>query len=99
MNPYRLSFRNVGWRGRVGFIVAAALGIAVTIAVSVLSLGLALVLLPIVAIAFFIGRWRLRKLMAAAEADLRAQQRERAGDPPGQRTIETDYSVIDEERR
>ena len=80
---------NLGWRGRIGLVLATAVGLAAAIALIVLSLGLALVLLPVVAVAFVIGRWRLRNLMDEA-----AQQR-----PGAQRTIEIDYSVIDGEDR
>ena len=92
MAQYTMKLANIGWRGRIGLVVATAVGLAAAIALIVLSLGLALVLLPVVAVAFVIGRWRLRKMMDEA-----ARQRPDAG-----RTIEIDYTVIngkDRDRR
>ena len=80
---------NLGWRGRIGLVVATAIGLAAAIALVVLFAGLALVLLPVVAVAFVVGRWRLKKMMDEA-----AQQR-----PGPQRTIEIDYTVIDGRKR
>jgi galactitol-specific phosphotransferase system IIC component len=85
MAQFSMKLGNLGWRGRIGLVVATAIGLAAAIALVVLSLGLALVLLPVVSVAFVIGRWPLKKLMDEA-----AQQR-----PGDQRTIEIDYSVID----
>lgn len=85
MAQYRLPFGKLGWRARVGLVVATALGLAAAIALVLLSLGLALILLPVAAGAFVVGRWRLNKLMADV-----ARQRADTG-----RTIEIDYSVID----
>lgn len=84
MAQYSMKLANIGWRGRIGLVIATAVGLAAAVALIVLSLGLALVLLPVVAVAFLIGRWRLRKMMNEA-----AQQRPDAG-----RTIEIDYTVI-----
>jgi membrane protein implicated in regulation of membrane protease activity len=93
MATYRsFQFSRIGWRGQLGLILAVALGLAAAAALIILSLGLALVLLPIVAIALFIGRWRLSRLMA--EAQKRAQERERAASG---RVIETTYDVVDED--
>ena len=85
MAQYSMKLGNLGWRGRIGLVVATAIGLAAAIALVVLSLGLALVLLPVVAVAFVIGRWRLKKMMDEAAS-------QRLGT---QRTIEIDYSVID----
>ena len=91
---YRLQFTRLGWRGQLGLVLAAALGIAAAIALVVVSLGLALVLLPIVAIALVVGRWRLNRLMAEAVRNQHERQRDTAG-----RMIETDYVVIDDDER
>jgi membrane protein implicated in regulation of membrane protease activity len=85
MAIYNLTFADLRWRGRIGLVVATAVGLAAAIALVVLSLGLALVLLPVVAVALVVGRWRLRKIMDEA-----ARERPDAG-----RTIEIDYRVID----
>jgi cytochrome c-type biogenesis protein CcmE len=76
MAQYRLSFGNIGWRGRLGIVVATAVGIAAAIALVLLSLGLAIILLR----------------------DYRERQ-EAPGESPATRTIETDYTVIDDKRR
>lgn len=96
MAQYRIQLDKLGWRARVGLVAAVALGLAAAIALVIVSLGLALILLPVVALAVVIGRWRLRKMMMEAEAALRAQRSERAEQ---QRVIETEYTVIDGERR
>ena len=96
MAQYRIQLDKFGWRSRVGLVVAVALGLAATIALVIVSLGVALILLPVVALAVVIGRWRLRQMMTEAEARMRAAQSERAEQ---QRVIETDYTVIDGERR
>ncbi len=82
----------LGWRGQIGLVLAVALGLAAAGALVILSLGLALVLLPIVAIALFIGRWRLRKLMAESEREWQAEQRYESG-----HIIETGYAVVDDD--
>jgi hypothetical protein len=98
MAQYRLSFGNIGWRGRVGLVMATAVGIAAAIALVLLSLGLAIILLPVVAIVFLVGRWRLRQMMKAAARDY--SQRQNGPDAaPATRTIETDYTVIDDKGR
>jgi hypothetical protein len=77
---------NLGWRGWLGLIVGGALALAAAAALIILSLGLALVLVPIVAAAALYGRWRLRKMMAAREAE---------GARPGAgKTIEIEYDVV-----
>lgn len=96
MAQYRIQLDKMGWRGRAGLVVAIALGLAAAIALIVVSLGIALILLPVVALAVVIGRWRLRKMMTEAEARMQAGQRERA---EMQRVIETEYTVVDGERR
>jgi hypothetical protein len=98
MAQYRLSFGNIGWRGRVGLVVATAIGIAAAIALVLLSLGLAIILLPVVAIVFLVGRWRLRQMMTAAARDY-GQRQDDPGAAPATRTIETDYTVIDDKGR
>jgi hypothetical protein len=98
MAHYRLSFGNIGWRGRLGIVVATAVGIAAAIALVLLSLGLAIILLPVVAVAFLVGRWRLRQMMTAAAREYRERQ-EAPGESPATRTIETDYTVIDDKPR
>jgi len=87
---YRLQFGNMGWRGKVGAIVAAALGLAAAIVLVVLSLGLALILIPIVAVGYFIARWRFRKVF---ETVRREAERPAAGNPS-----EIDYTVVDDDR-
>lgn len=90
MAQYRLSFGNLDWRGKIGVVVAAALGIAAAIALVIVSLGLALILIPVVAVAMIYGRWRLRKAMAEMNA-------RRAANSGEGRTIEIDYTVIDKD--
>ena len=87
----QVRFDNLGWRGWVGVIVAGAVGLAAAIALIVLSLGLALVLVPLVAVGALYGRWRLRKVMAEAQA-----QQARTGDG---KTIEIEYHVVDGDKR
>jgi len=72
-------------------ILAAALGLAAAGALIVVSLGLALVLLPVVAVALFIGRWRLKRMMADAQKQWDEQQQSRSG------YIETNYVVVDDD--
>jgi ABC-type transport system involved in cytochrome bd biosynthesis fused ATPase/permease subunit len=98
MAQYRLSFGNIGWRGRVGLVVATAVGIAAAIALVLLSLGLAIILLPVVAIVLLVGRWRLRQMMTAAARDY-GQRQDDPRAAPATRTIETDYTVIDDKGR
>jgi ABC-type transport system involved in cytochrome bd biosynthesis fused ATPase/permease subunit len=88
----RLQFRQMNWRTRIGIFVGAALAIALAAALVVLSLGLALILLPVVAIALLIGRWRFNKLMAEA-------RRQASQSRPAARTIEVEYSHIDDSGR
>ncbi len=95
MAQYRIQLDKIGWRGRVGLVAVVALGLAAAIALVIVSLGLALILLPVVALAVVIGRWRLRKMMGDAAAGMHAGQPE----PATQRVIETEYTVIDGERR
>jgi len=90
MAQYSLQFGKLGWRGRIGLVVAVALGLAAAIALVILSLGLALILIPVVAVAMVIGRWRLGKMMADAEAE-----RTRRG---AERTIEIEYEVVGKDR-
>jgi uncharacterized protein (DUF58 family) len=87
MLGYRLQFRDMNWRTRIGLFVGAGLAIALAAAVAVLSLGLALILLPVVAVALLIGRWRFNRLMAQTRA--RAGRRRPA-------VIEVEYTRIDE---
>ena len=96
MAQYRIQLDKLGWRSRVGLVVAVALGLAAAIALVIVSLGVALILLPVVALAVVIGRWRLRKMMTEAEARMRGAKAEHTEQ---QRVIETDYTVIDGERR
>jgi hypothetical protein len=85
MAQTRLNFGTLGWRGRVGLVLATAIGLAAATALVILSLGLAIVLIPVVAVAVVVGRWRLSGMMDEA-----ARTRPEAG-----RTIEIDYTVID----
>jgi hypothetical protein len=88
----QVRFGNMSWRTRAGLFLGIAVAVALAAALAVLSIGLALILLPIVALGLLIGRWRLNKLMAEA--------RERGDWPPGAgRTIEIDYTRVDDERR
>jgi membrane protein implicated in regulation of membrane protease activity len=84
-------FSRLGWRNQVGLVLALALGLAAAIALIVLFFGLALIILPIAAIALFIGRWRLRKVLNEAQKRWDEQQRTRSG------YIETEYTVVDDE--
>jgi membrane protein implicated in regulation of membrane protease activity len=90
MGYRRIEIRQVGWRGTLGMILAAALGLGIVAALVVLSLGLAIVLLPVVTIAALIGWFRWRRLVAAARDD--------AGRRPGVRIIETEYQVVERDR-
>ncbi|MCB1489431.1 MAG: hypothetical protein KDJ88_18485 [Bauldia sp.] len=81
------------WQGRVGIVLAAALGIGLVIAFLVLAVGVAILLLPVVAVLAAIGWWRWRKIEAAMR-----EEAARSGDSGG-RTIEIDYRVIDEPHR
>ncbi len=93
MATYRsFQFSRLGWRGQIGLVLAVALGLAAAVALVIVSLGLALVLLPIVAIALFIGRWRLNKMMGQAQKDWRESQRFDSG-----HIIETGYVVADDD--
>ena len=93
MTTYRsFQFLRLGWRSQLGLVLAVALGLAAAAALVILSLGLALVLLPIVAIALFIGRWRLNRLMGQARKRWEEQQRARSA-----RVIETGYVVVKDE--
>ena len=92
MAQYRIPLQNLGWRGKIGIVVAAALGVAAAIALVIVSLGLALILIPVVGVAMIYGRWRLRRMMA----DLDARRAANTGDG---RTIEIDYTVLDKDGR
>ena len=92
MRYQQIEIRQVGWRGTLGAILAAALGLGLVAAIVVLSLGLAIVLLPVIAVIALIGWFRWRKVIAAAR-----DQAERS--PGGGRIIETEYQVVDEDRR
>lgn len=90
MRYQQIEIRQVGWRGTLGMILAAALGLGIVAALVVLSLGLAIVLLPVVAVLALIGWFRWRKIIAAARED--------AGRGGRVRIIETDYEVVDGDR-
>jgi len=91
--PYQqFEVRQVGWRGTLGMILATALALGIVAALVVLSLGLAIVLLPVVAVLALIGWFRWRKIVAAAA-------REEAGRGSRVRIIETEYQVVDDDRR
>jgi len=92
MRYQQIEIRQVGWRGTLGAILAAALGLGLVAAIIVLSLGLAIVLLPVIAVIALIGWFRWRKIIAAAR-----EQAERG--PGGAPTIETEYQIVDEDRR
>lgn len=91
MRYQQIEIRQVGWRGTLAMILAAALGLGIVVALVVLSLGLAIVLLPVIAVMALIGWFRWRKIIAAARDEARRQQR-------GARIIETDYEIIDGDR-
>lgn len=92
MATYRsFQFSRLGWRGQLGLVLTVALGLAAAAALVVVSIGVALILLPIVAVALFIGRWRLRKMMGEAQRHWEEQQKTRPG------YIETDYVVVDKD--
>jgi membrane protein implicated in regulation of membrane protease activity len=86
-------FPQLGWRAQIGMVLAVALGLAAAGALIVVSVGLALVLLPVVAIALFIGRWRLRRMMADAQKRWDEQQQSRSS------YIETQYVVVDDDEK
>ncbi len=91
MGTYRsFQFSRLGWRGQLSLVLAVALGLAAAAALVILSVGLALVLLPIVAIALFIGRWRLKKVLNEAQKRWEEQQQKGSG------YIETEYVVVDD---
>ena len=85
----QFSAARLGWRGILGIAAALAIGIALV----VLSIGLAIVLVPVVALAIVLGRWRLKRVLAAA-AETPPESREPAG-----RIIEAEYSVIEDRNR
>jgi len=91
MRYQQIEIRHVGWRGTLGAILAAALGLGLVAAIVVLSLGLAIVLLPVIAVIALIGWFRWRKIIAAAR-----DQADRS--PGGGRIIETEYQVVDGDR-
>jgi membrane protein implicated in regulation of membrane protease activity len=90
MALYNLNFGDLGWRGRLGVMLATILGLAAISALVLASVGLFLILLPVAAVAVYVGRWRLRKLMEQEMARQKARQPQ---------TIETDYRVVDGEQR
>ncbi|HVY21418.1 MAG TPA: hypothetical protein VHA70_15255 [Bauldia sp.] len=90
MALYNLNFNDLGWRGKLGVTLAMVLGLAAVSALILASVGLFLVLLPVAAVAVLIGRWRLKKLME------QERTRQRATQP---QTIETEYRIVDGERR
>ena len=89
MRYQQIEFRQVGWRGTLGMILAAALGLGIVAALVVLSLGLAIVLLPVVGILALIGWFRWRKIIAAAREQGRRDSKVRI--------IETEYEVVDDD--
>ncbi len=90
MALYNLNFGDLGWRGRLGVTLITVLCLAALTALIIASVGLFLILLPVALVAVFIGRWRINKLMAQDAA------RRKAAAP---RVIETEYTVIDGEKR
>lgn len=90
MQYQRMEFRNVGWRGKLGLVLALALGLGIVAALVVLSLGIAIILLPVAAVASLIGWFRWKKVVAAVRED--------AAGRPGDRVIEIDYQVLDNGR-
>lgn len=88
MRYRQIEIRQLGWRGTLAMIVAAALGLGIVAALVVLSLGLAIILLPIVAVAAVVSWFRWRKVFAAAREA--AEQR-----PEGARIIDTEYEVVE----
>jgi len=87
-----MQFQPRTWQGRVGIVLAAALGVGLVIAFLVLAVGVAILLLPVIAVLAAIGWWRWRKIEAA-------MREEAARSTDGGRTIEIDYRVIDEPDR
>lgn len=88
MRYQQFEIRQVGWRGTLGMILAAALGLGIVAALVVLSLGLAIVLLPVVAVLALIAWFRWRKIIATAREANRSH---------GVRIIETEYEVVDDD--
>ena len=82
-----IQFQPRTWQGRIGIILAAALGVGLLVAFVILTLGVAILLLPVIAVFAAIGWWRWRKI----EAAMREQAAQGQTDD---RTIEIDYQVI-----
>lgn len=87
MQFQQIEFRQIGWRGTLGLILALALGLGIVVALAIVSLGVAILLLPVVAIAALVGWFRWKRIVAAA--------RKEAAQQPGEQIIEIDYEVID----
>ena len=90
MAIYNLSFGDLGWRGRLGVMLATIVGLAAISALILVSVGLFLILLPVAIVAVYIGRWRINKLMAEDAA------RRKATAP---RVIDAEYTVVTGEKR
>ncbi len=91
MAQYRISFGNLGWRGRFGLVAITIIGLAVALALIVVSLGVALVIVPVAAVAFLIARWRMRGAIDAARRAGAARARGAAQQiEPGYRVLETE---------
>lgn len=88
MQYRRVQFQTPTWQGRIGIVLASALGVGLAVALIILTLGFAILLLPVVAVVLGIAWWRWRKIEAA--------MREQAASDPtgGDRTIEIDYRVV-----
>lgn len=87
MQYQQIEFRQIGWRGTLGLILALALGLGIVVALAIVSLGVAILLLPVVAVVAFISWFRWKRIVAAARKQA-AQQR-------GEQIIEIDYEVVD----
>jgi len=93
MQYQQIEFRQIGWRGKLGLILALALGLGIVAALAIVSLGIAILLLPIVAVAALVGWFRWKRIVSAARRDAEERRREQ-----GEHVIETDYEVIDRGR-
>ena len=96
MQYQRVEFRKVGWRGALGLILGAALGLGLVVALLILSVGIAIVLLPVIGIASLVGWFRWKRAVAAAGRSGGPDDGGRGGNG---RVIEIDYQVLDGEDR
>jgi hypothetical protein len=80
------------WRDKLALAAGGLIALAAAVLVVAFAVGFAIVLLPVVAVGVAVAAWRFRKWRRAAMAERTAYAED------GERIIETDYSVIDEDR-